>query len=123
MGQFGVETRKWLDKIIRQRKFLIKNNLNHKPMGEVLKAISELETLLKIYTYENDQHMARFIKQQLRNIEIIMPGSGATQNAKRFRELNEINKYAILISNERTAKDIQLKEETSTKTKQYEMDI
>lgn len=115
MGQFGIETRRWLDKVIRQRKFLVKNNLNHKPAGEVLKAMSELETMLKIYTYENDQHMARFIKQQLRNIEIIMPGSGATLNVKRFRELNEINKHAILISYEHTAQEI------NPKTKQYEM--
>jgi hypothetical protein len=120
MGQFGVDTRKWLEKAIRQRKFLVKNNLNHKPEGEVLKALSELETMLKIYTYENDQHMARFIKQQLRNIETIMPGSGATLNAKRFRELSEINRRAILISAGGTINDIQ-RTEVIKKTTQYEI--
>jgi hypothetical protein len=123
MGQFSNDTRIWLKKVISQRKFLVKNNLNHKPEGEVLKAISELEIMLKIYTYEKDQHMARFIKQQLRNIEIIMPGSGATLNAKRLRELNELNKQAMLISSGRTAQDIQQNKKSKLNTREYEIEF
>lgn len=97
MGQFGIETRRWLESIIKQRKWLLHTNHNHKPQHEVTKALYELEILLGTYTYENDLHMARFIAQKLQNIETIIPGSGATCHAKRMRELSEINKKAILI--------------------------
>jgi hypothetical protein len=97
MGQFGIETRQWLMNLIKQRKFLVRNNLNHKPQHELNKALFALETQLGAYTYENDLYMARFIRQYRNKIETIVPGSGATCHTKRMRELAQINKKAITI--------------------------
>lgn len=107
MGQFGTETRRWLTNAIKQRKFLVLNNKNHKPQHEVTKALYELDTLLSTYTYENDLNMARFIRQQIDNIETILPGSGATSYTKRMTEFNEINKKAIALIESTTPKCLQ----------------
>lgn len=117
MGQFGVETRKWLEGAIKQRKFLLRNNKSHKPQSDVEMAISQVDGLIKTYTFENDLYMARFIQQYLRSLEIIIPGKGSPAHIKLDRELTAINKRAIEILLENSAKILTLK------TKQYEMDI
>lgn len=115
MGQFGVETRRWLTNAIKQRKFLVRTNRNHKPQHEVAKALDILETMLATYSYENDLNMARFVKQQIDNIETILPGSGATCHEKRLYELSEINNRASII--------LGIPSDTSIKNKQYEMEF
>ena len=98
MGQFGIETRKWLESAIRQRKHLIKYNKSQKPQHEIETAIDCLERQLSAYTFENDHYMARFIRNNISSIEKILPGAGSTSYAKRMIEFNDINKRSILIS-------------------------
>jgi hypothetical protein len=117
MGQFGIETRKWLESAIKQRKLLLKLNKSHKPHTDVEMAISQVDGLLKTYTFENDLYMARFIQQYLRSLEIIIPGKGSAAHVKRDRELTSINKRAIEILLENSSKIL------THKNKQYEMDI
>jgi hypothetical protein len=97
MGQFGTETRKWLESAIKQRKLLLKLNKSHKSQLEVELALQILDGLLGAYSYKNDVYMARFIRQNVGWIENILPGSGATGHQKRMDQLTEINKRAILI--------------------------
>jgi hypothetical protein len=130
MGQFGIETRKWLESAIKQRKLLLKLNKSHKPQMEVEVAIEILDGILSTYSYENDIHMARFIRQNIGRIENILPGSGATGYKKKMEQLAEINKRAILIIDQNPPmnpprggiKSAHLIE-TSTKTNQYEMEF
>lgn len=136
MGQFGTDTRRWLESAIKQRKLLLKINKSHKSQLEVELAIKLLDDLLSVYTYENDVYMARFIRQNIGWIENILPGSGATGHQKRMNELAEINKRAILISEQtppfparagyspfKGGKIGQRTTAENQKTMQYEMDI
>ena len=97
MGQFGSETRRWLESAIKQRKLLMRLNKSHKPQAEVIKAIDALETQLKAYTYEVDLYMARFIRQHRENIEAILPGAGSACARKRNLEWNGISYQATQI--------------------------
>jgi hypothetical protein len=128
MGQFGTETRKWLESAIKQRKLLLKLNKSHKSQLEVEMAIQVLDGLLSAYTYENDVYMARFIRQNIGWIENILPGSGATGHQKRMEQLTEINKRAILIIDQnppynppRGGIKSTAHMENKSKTTQYEM--
>ena len=121
MGQFGIETRKWLESAIKQRKYLLKNNKSHKSELEVEIAIKILDELLSMYSYKNDVYMARFIRQNLVWIENILPGSGATGYQKKLAELKEINKQAILLIEGHEAQILIRKQVTNPNTKQYEM--
>src|ERR1035437_6989745 len=120
MGQFGIETRKWLESAIKQRKYLLKNNKSHKSELEVEIAIKILDELLSMYSYKNDVYMARFIRQNLVWIENILPGSGATGYQKKLAELKEINKQAILLIEGHEAQILIRKQVTNPNTKQYE---
>lgn len=97
MGQYGINTRRWLEITIKQRKLLVNSGRSHKPQNEVIKALRDIELILGTYSFQNDLYMARFIRQHLRDIETIIPGKGSTSREKRERELQEINKAAILI--------------------------
>ena len=97
MALFATQTRKWLVSVIRQRKFLIRINKSHKPAAELNTAIETLERQLNAYRYENDLYMARFICQQLGNIETILPGSGSAACRKRQLEFNTIHYQSTLI--------------------------
>lgn len=121
MGQFGVQTRHWLESAIKQRKLLLRMNKSHKSQLQVEIAVDLLSNQLKAYSYENDVYMARFIRQNISDIEIIIPGSGATCHDKKMRELAEINRHAIMLLDEAAAvKHNTLKAENS-KPVQYEM--
>jgi len=98
MGQFGINTRTWLESIIRQRERLVRFNQSRKSQPDIIKALFVLKNQLNNYSYENDLYMARFIRQQLQNIEIILPGEGSTCHDKQKRELEEIKKTSILLS-------------------------
>jgi hypothetical protein len=123
MGQFGIDTRKWLESAIKQRKLLLKLNKSHKSQLEIELAISILDDLLGTYSYENDVYMARFIRQNIGSIEIILPGSGATGYKKKMEQLSEINKRAILILESYPTQDSRLKTKTNLNTAQYEMEF
>lgn len=101
MAQFAAETRTWLLTVIRQRKRLMLQNRSHKPTANVRMALDTLDLLLRTYRYDNDLHMARFVRQQLGNIDMILPGSGSTLRDKREREFNDIKKRALIISDAR----------------------
>jgi len=123
MGQFGPETRKWLESAIKQRRMLIRNGYSHKPQQEVNNALSKLGLLLEVYPYKEDRNMARFIRNHIPEIEMILPGEGSTNFEKKKRELHAINLEALsILENNRSQKD---KPELiqSTKSNQYEMDI
>lgn len=123
MGQFGTETRKWLESAIKQRKLLLKLNKSHKSQLEVEIAIEILNGLLSSYSYENDIYMARFIRQNIGWIENILPGSGATGHQKRADQLSEINKRAILIIEGAAAQRHNGATVKNLNTKQYEMEF
>jgi hypothetical protein len=97
MGQFAIETRRWLEKIIKQRKTMLRINCSHKPVSDIARALYRLEVQLSFYSYENDLYMARFIQQFKPDIEIILPGEGSTAMEKRRTEFTEINKRSISI--------------------------
>jgi hypothetical protein len=123
MGYFGIETRKWLESAIKQRKFLLKLNKSHKSQLEVEIAIKILDDLLNTYSYENDVYMARFIRLNIGWIENILPGSGATGYQKKMNELKEINRRAILLIEEYESQMIFRKQAANSNTKQYEMEF
>jgi hypothetical protein len=123
MGQFGIETRKWLMSAIKQRKLLLRLNKSYKSKIEVELAVEILDGILSTYSYENDIHMARFIRQNIGRIENILPGSGATGYKKKMEQLAEINKHAILILEGHTTQDARHTEKTNQNTKQYEMEF
>jgi hypothetical protein len=122
MGQFGTDTRRWLEGAIKQRKLLLKTNRSHKSQLEVEIAIGILDNQLCSYSYENDLYMARFIRQNIASIETILPGSGATGYEKRLNQLAEINKRAIMIIEGRQATGDR-RQENTLKTSQYEMEF
>lgn len=97
MAQFASDTRRWLEAVIKQRKLLLKINKSHKPEHEVMMAIHNLETLLSTYSYSNDLYMARFICQNVDNIETLLPGSGSAACRKKQLEFNLIRYNATLI--------------------------
>lgn len=97
MAQFATETRLWLEAVIKQRKVLLRMGKSFKPEAEVRESVSVLEQLLGAYRYENDLHMARFIRQNTRHIDNILPGSGSTCARKKNLEFNDINYKAVQI--------------------------
>lgn len=107
MAQFADETRTWLLTVIRQRKRLMIQNKSHKPEANVRMALDILDLMLKTYRYENDLHMARFVRQQLGNIAMILPGAGSTLRHKREREFTDIKKRALLISDARASRTVE----------------
>lgn len=111
MAAFATDTRRWLEAAIKQRKFLVRMNKSHKPQGELLKALEELERLLKAYSYSNDLHMARFVCAYSDQILTILPGSGSACCRKKQLEFNAIRYQAMEI----TPKTI------NTKTFSYEL--
>lgn len=123
MGQFGIETRKWLESAIKQRKMLIRNGYSHKPQHEVNSALSVLGSLLEVYSYREDRDMAKFIRNHIIEIETILPGEGSTNFEKKKRELHVINMKALSVIENTEALRTKLNLIKSTKSKQYEMDI
>lgn len=123
MGQFGINTRKWLESAIKQRKLLLRLNKSHKSQLEVELAIKYLDELLGMYSYENDIYMARFIRQNIGWIESILPGSGSTGYHKKMTELKEIDKRSILLIEEHETQIMTRKQTTNPKTRQYEMEF
>jgi hypothetical protein len=98
MGQFGINTRKWLLSVIKQRKLLLKTHRSHKSELHVEIALELLDDLLSAYSYENDLYMARFINQNASDIGVLLPGKGSTAFEKKHREFDSIRKQAILIA-------------------------
>lgn len=90
--------------VIRQRKRLVLSSRSHKPEANVRMALDTLDLMLLTYRYDNDLHMARFVRQQLGNIAMILPGAGSTLRDKREREFNDIKKRALLISDARATR-------------------
>jgi hypothetical protein len=97
MGDFSSKTKPWLRSVIRQRKMLIRLNKSHKDQMKEEIALARLEAQLNAYPYDNDLHLARFIRNFHQDIEIILPGNGSTCYDKKQVEFKDINKRAILV--------------------------
>lgn len=115
MGQFGIDTRRWLESAIKQRKLLLRVNKSHKLQAHVETALHTLLGQLECYTYARDEYMARFITQNIDRILTILPGKGSTCHQKRMNELADIYKKANRILAEEPMQMI--------KTCQYEMEF
>ena len=103
MGTFVNDTKQWLRSVIRQRKVLITINRSRIDNGSALVAINTLETLLNCYPYENEIYLARFVRQQQGNIELLLPGTGSTMKEKRELEWKEIRTRATgILEKDRT---------------------
>ena len=97
MGQFGTETRKWLLSAVKQRRLLLKTDRSHKPRVHVEMALDLLDRQLTAYTFENDQHMSKFILRNADDITLLLPGKGSSSYEKKHREFEHIRRQAILL--------------------------
>jgi hypothetical protein len=93
MARFAVDTRRWLEAAIKQRRLLIRLGKSHKPAAD----LHTVENLLNTYSYSNDLYMARFICQYKCEIENILPGAGSSSCRKRQMEFNDICYAAVMI--------------------------
>jgi hypothetical protein len=93
MAQFAIDTRRWLEAAIKQRKLIIRLGKSHKPAADM----HTVETMLKAYSYSNDLYMARFICQYRAEIENIIPGAGSSCSLKKQLEFNDIYYQAVMI--------------------------
>lgn len=97
MEQFAIDVRRWLEKIVKQRKLMVKLNCSHKPSPDIIRALERIENELSFYSYEKDLYMARFFQRLKNNIITILPGKGSTSMEKRREEFDNFNKRSIAI--------------------------
>jgi hypothetical protein len=119
MENFTSETKKWLQSVIKQRKFLMRKNVSHVNQAIAMAAIDRLDTQLSCYPYTNEVYMAKFIIQYSGDILAILPGKGSACFEKKHREFDEIKKRALCIDGRFSTAVTRCG--NKQKTEQYEM--
>lgn len=99
MSSFSTDSRLWLKSVIAQRRLILRTGKSLKDRPKVEQALNDLNNNLNAYSYENEEHMARFLIRHHDNILKVLPGYGSTNYSKRLGEFINIQRKANQILN------------------------
>lgn len=84
-----VELRAWLQAVIKQRDYLIKNGLSKKNAYEMLNNIDFLRKRLDAFPYNTNHKIALLFQQNAEKIASLLPGEGSGGYQKRNEQYNQ----------------------------------
>ena len=96
--EFHQELREWIERIIRQRNYLINKGLSRKNAYLMAENISHLKRYLNYFKYADDLKISRFFQTNHNKILSLLPGAGSKNHDIRQEEfLNYSNKTKSII--------------------------